>query len=183
MAGQTRSALYEPARVSRPEFGEDRLSRRRGHCWTRTPDGQRLMVLTEFSVEHVLTMVARTEQAILVPGAPQGTRGVVRVTGGEFAGARLSGTIVAGGADWFTARADGSLRLDVRLLLACSDGAGVLLVYQGVAVPVGDKGYDIRIAPLFEAPEGPHAWLNSIQGVGRGSLVDGGVRYEIYALQ
>jgi len=183
MAGQTRSALYEPARVSRPEFGEDRLSRRRGHRWTRTPDGQRLMVLTEFSVEHVLTMVARTEQAILVPGAPQGTRGVVRVTGGEFAGARLSGTIVAGGADWFTARADGSLRLDVRLLLACSDGAGVLLVYQGVAVPVGDKGYDIRIAPLFEAPEGPHAWLNSIQGVGRGSLVDGGVRYEIYALQ
>jgi len=183
VAGQTRSALYEPARVSRPEFGEDRLSRRRGHCWTRTPDGQRLMVLTEFSVEHVLTMVARTEQAILVPGAPQGTRGVVRVTGGEFAGARLSGTIVAGGADWFTARADGSLRLDVRLLLACSDGAGVLLVYQGVAVPVGDKGYDIRIAPLFEAPEGPHAWLNSIQGVGRGSLVDGGVRYEIYALQ
>ena len=183
MAGQTRSALYEPARVSRPEFGEDRLSRRRGHRWTRTPDGQRLMVLTEFSVEHVLTMVARTEQAILVPGAPQGTRGVVRVTGGEFDGARLSGTIAAGGADWFTARADGSLRLDVRLLLACSDGAGVLLVYQGVAVPVGDKGYDIRIAPLFEAPEGPHAWLNSIQGVGRGSLVDGGVRYEIYALQ
>jgi Protein of unknown function (DUF3237) len=141
------------------------------------------MVLTEFSVEHVLTMIARTEQAILVPGAPQGTRGVVRVTGGEFHGARLSGTIAAGGADWFTARSDGSLRLDVRLLLACSDGTGVLLVYQGVAVPARDSGYDIRIAPLFEAPEGPHAWLNSIQGVGRGSLIDGGVRYEIYTLQ
>ena len=141
------------------------------------------MLLTEFPVEHVLTMTARTEQAILVPGAPPGTRGVVHVTGGEFDGARLSGTITAGGADWFTARADGSLRLDVRLLLACSDRTSVLLAYQGVAVPAGDKGFDIRIAPLFEAPEGPHAWLNSIQGVGRGSLVDGGVRYEIYALQ
>ena len=141
------------------------------------------MLLTEFPVEHVLTMTARTEQAILVPGAPQGARGVVHVTGGEFDGARLSGTITAGGADWFTARADGSLRLDVRLLLACSDGTTVLLAYQGVAVPAGAKGYDIRIAPLFEAPEGPHAWLNSIQGVGRGSLIDGGVRYEIYALR
>jgi Protein of unknown function (DUF3237) len=140
-------------------------------------------VLTGFSVEHVLTMIARTEQAIFVPGAPQGTRGVVRVTGGEFHGARLSGTIAPGGADWFTARSDGSLRLDVRLLLACSDGTSVLLVYHGVAVPARDNGYDIRIAPLFEAPEGPHAWLNNIQGVGRGSLIDGGVRYEIYALQ
>lgn len=141
------------------------------------------MLLTEFPVEHVLTMTARMEQAILVPGAPQGTRGVVHVTEGEFEGARLSGTITAGGADWFTARADGSLRLDVRLLLACSDGTTVLLAYQGIAVPAGAKGYDIRIAPLFEAPEGPHAWLNSIQGVGRGSLIDGGVRYEIYALR
>ena len=141
------------------------------------------MVLTGFPVEHVLTMIAHTEQAVLVPGAPQGTRGVVRVTGGEFHGTRLSGTIAAGGADWFTARSDGSLRLDVRLLLACSDGTSVLLVYQGVAVPARDNGFDIRIAPLFEAPEGPHAWLNRIQGVGRGSLIDGGVRYEIYALQ
>ena len=141
------------------------------------------MLLTEFPVEHVLTMIARTEQAVLVPGAPHGTRGVVRVTGGEFDGPRLSGTVAAGGADWFTARADGSLRLDVRLMLACSDGTVVLLRYQGLAMPTGGKGYNIRIAPLFEAPEGPHAWLNSIQGVGRGSLIDGGVRYEIYALQ
>lgn len=141
------------------------------------------MILTKFPVEHVLTMIARTEQAIPVPGTPQGTRGVVRVTGGEFDGASLSGSIVDGGADWFTARTDGSLRLDVRLLLACSDGANVLLAYQGVALPTGDKDYDIRIAGLFEAPEGPHGWLNSIQGVGRGGLVDGGVRYEIYALQ
>jgi Protein of unknown function (DUF3237) len=169
--------------VSRPEFSEDRLSRlrRRRRAWMA--DGQRLMLLTEFPVEHVLTMIARTEQALLVPGAPQGTRGVVHVTGGEFNGARMSGTIAAGGADWFTARADGSLRLDVRLVLACSDGTVVLLVFQGIAVPAGDKDYDIRIAPLFDAPEGPHAWLNSIQGVGRGSLIDGGVRYEIYALQ
>jgi len=141
------------------------------------------MILTKFPVEHVLTMIARTEQAILVPGAPQGTRGVVRVTGGEFNGASLSGTIVDGGADWFTARTDGSLRLDVRLLLACSDGANLLLAYQGIAVPTGDKDYDIRIAGQFEAPEGPHGWLNNIQGVGSGGLVDGGVRYEIYALR
>jgi Protein of unknown function (DUF3237) len=146
-------------------------------------EGQRVMTLTEFPVEHVLTMTARTTRALMVAGAPHGTRGVVTVTGGEFDGPRLSGTIAAGGGDWFTARADRSLRVDVRVVLACSDGANVLMTYRGIAVPAGDGGFDIRVAPLFEAPEGPHAWLNRVQGVGRGRLIDGGVRYEIYALR
>lgn len=154
-----------------------------GMTRSRMADARRLTLLTEFPVEQVLTMIARTERAVFVPGAPHRTRGFVRVTRGEFDGACLSGTIAAGGADWFTVRADGSLRLDVRLVLACADGTSVLLAYQGVAVPAGGKGYDIRIAPLFEAPEGPHAWLNSIQAIGRGTLIEGGVRYEIYAVQ
>jgi Protein of unknown function (DUF3237) len=175
--------VRQPAWVSPPERDGRQPGRDRGQHRASDTAGEPPMILTEFPVEHVLTMTARTEQAILVHGAPQGTRGVVRVTGGEFGGGRLSGTIAACGADWFTARTDGSLLLDVRLLLACSDGASVLLAYQGVAVPLGDGGLDIRIAALFEAPQGPHAWLNRIQGVGRGRLTDGGVRYEIYALR
>jgi hypothetical protein len=90
------------------------------------------MMEAELPVEHLLTFTAHTEQALMVPGAPQGTRGVIAVTGGDFSGPRLSGTVAPGGGDWFSVRADGSLRLDVRLALTCEDGAHVLLFYNGV---------------------------------------------------
>lgn len=140
------------------------------------------MTDADLPVEHVLTFTAHTEPAMMVPGAPQGTRGVITVSGGEFTGPRLSGTIAPGGSDWFTARADGSLRIDARLALVCDDGSHVLFLYNGVAVP-GPEGLVIRIAGLFEAPEGPHAWLNAIQAVGRGAVVEGGVRYDVFALR
>jgi len=139
--------------------------------------------MTTIPVEHVLTLTARTEPAILVPGGPQGTRGYVQVTGGTFEGGKLTGTVAAGGADWFTVRPDGSLRVDVRLLLTCADDARILLAYQGLAVRCADGRLEIRVGAQFEAPAGPHEWLNSVQGVGHGRLVDGGVRYEMYALR
>ena len=141
------------------------------------------MAMTEVPVEHVLTFTALTGKAAMVPGAPQGTRGILGVTGGTFEGPRIRGSVVAPGGDWFTVRANGSLKLDVRLLLVAEDEANILLTYSGVASPREDGGMDIRIAPLFEAPEGPHAWLNDRQCVGFGELVEGGVRYEVYALR
>jgi hypothetical protein len=139
------------------------------------------MTLSELPVEHVLTFTALTGTPAVIAGAPQGTRGILGVTGGSFEGPRLKGTILAPGGDWFTIRANGNLKLDVRLLLAVDDGAHILLTYSGIATRT-DDGMEIRIAPLFEAPEGPHAWLNDIQGVGYGHLIEGGVTYEVYAL-
>jgi hypothetical protein len=140
------------------------------------------MTLRQVDVEHVLTFTAHTGKAAIVAGAPQGTRGILEVTGGTFEGPRLKGTIAPPGGDWFTVRAGGSLKLDVRLLLVTDDQANILLTYSGVAIPK-EGGMHIRIAPLFEAPDGPHAWLNDIQGVGFGELVEGGVRYDIYAVR
>ncbi len=140
------------------------------------------MSLTEFPVEHVLTFTAYTGVAAMITGAPHGTRGILGVTGGTFEGPRLSGTIAGPGGDWFTVRSTGTLKLDVRLLLVGDDGANILLTYSGVGVRNGE-GMEIRIAPLFEAPEGPHAWLNDIQCVGVGHLFDGGITYEVYALR
>lgn len=141
------------------------------------------MTLSQVDVEHVLTFTAHTGKAALVAGAPQGTRGILGVTGGTFEGPRIKGTLVPPGGDWFTVRASGVLKLDVRLLLNTEDGANILLSYSGVAVPREGGGMDIRVAPLFEAPEGPYSWLNDIQAVGFGELLDGGVRYDIYALR
>ena len=140
------------------------------------------MTRTQVDLEHVLTFTAYTGKAAIVGGAPQGTRGILGVTGGTFEGPRLRGTISPPGGDWFTVRSTGVLKLDVRLLLVTDDEANILLTYSGIAAPV-DGGMDISIAPLFEAPEGPHAWLNDIQCVGFGKLVEGGVTYEVYALR
>lgn len=141
------------------------------------------MTLSQVDVEHVLTLTAYTGKPAVVAGAPQGTRGILGVTGGTFEGPRLKGAIVPPGGDWFTVRASGVLKLDVRLLLVAEDEANILLTYSGVAVPKEGGGMGIRIAPLFEAPEGPHAWLNDIQAIGFGELVEGGVKYDIYALR
>jgi hypothetical protein len=133
-------------------------------------------------LEHVVTFTALTGKAMTIPGAPQGTRGIIPVTGGTFEGPRLSGTLVPPGGDWFTVRANGTLKLDVRALLVTDDGVNILISYSGVAIPQETGGMRIRIAPLFEAPDGPYAWLNDVQCVGYGDLVDGGVRYEVYSL-
>ena len=140
------------------------------------------MTRTQVELEHVLTFTALTGKSAMVVGAPQGTRGILGVTGGTFEGPRLRGRVIPPGGDWFTVRASGTLKLDVRLLLEAEDGANILLTYSGIATPA-DGGMDIRIAPLFEAPEGPHAWLNDHQCIGFGQLIDGGVTYEVYALR
>lgn len=140
------------------------------------------MSLSQVDVEHVLTFTAHTARPAIVAGAPQGTRGILGVTGGTFEGPRLRGTVAPPGGDWFTVRTTGVLRLDVRLLLVTDDEANILLTYNGVAVP-RDGAMEIRIAPLFEAPEGPYAWLNDIQAIGYGELVEGGVKYDVYALR
>lgn len=53
---------------------------------------------------------------------PKGMRKIALVTGGQFQGDRLRGTVHAGpGGDWMTLRTDGVLSLDVRLTLETDD--------------------------------------------------------------
>lgn len=109
------------------------------------------------------------------------TRGMNMATGGTFHGPRLRGSVRAGGGDTFTVRSSGSIRLDVRLVLTCDDGAHILMTFGGVATPE-QEGMALRIAPRFEAPDGEHAWLNDVQAVGWGEVVDSGVRFDVWAL-
>jgi len=54
---------------------------------------------------------------------PLGRRRIINITGGTFRGERLSGKVLAGGADWQVIRADGVADLDARYTLETSDGA------------------------------------------------------------
>ena len=140
------------------------------------------MAETSLPVRHLYKITLETAGApIVLPAGPQGARMLVGVQGGRFEGERLNGTVVAPGGDWATQRADGSIKLDVRVVLQTDDDASILVTYNGVGVVV-DGQLEARCAPLFETGDERYAWLNNIQAVGIGGLEGTDVVYDIYEL-
>lgn len=108
--------------------------------------------------------------AVEIGATPQGHRRYIPITGGTFAGPRIKGVVLPGGADWQTDRSDGVTDVDALYSIRADDGTVVVVRNQGV---VGDGGAYIRTALRFIAPEGPHSWLNRSQFI---SAVTGGPR-------
>jgi hypothetical protein len=127
-------------------------------------------------VEHLFTLTARVSRAATIANGPAGTRVVVNCTGGEFEGPALKGTVEGPSGDWVRLGADGSMRLDVRLLLRTDDGAAILMTYTGIAT---QGGATVRAAALFETGDERYTWLNSIQAVAIGHSGGGQVTYQV----
>jgi len=98
---------------------------------------------------------------------PFGERRLVPILGGRFAGPRLRGTVLPGGADRQLLRRDGVRCLDAVYEMQAEDGA-ILGVRNRVLIDPGEAGApDRRFSSLVvTAPEGPHAWLNRCVLVG-----------------
>lgn len=132
--------------------------------------------------EHLFSMTASLRPgAAVIANGPQGTRAVVTVTGGHFEGPKLRGTVDSSGGDWVTVRADGNIKLDVRVLLHTDDGADIFMRYEGVGVR-RDGVLHLRTAPLFETGDERYTWLNNVQAVGTGKSGHDEVRYDVFAL-
>src|ERR687884_736527 len=95
------------------------------------------MPLDAIPAEFLFTLTAETadKPPAVLAGAPIGTRVVVTAMRGTFEGPKLRGVVadVAGG-DWAVVRADGSLKLDVRIVLRTDDGADILMTYSGIGI-------------------------------------------------
>ena len=102
----------------------------------------------------------------------KGGRRIIPVTGGEFAGPKLRGTVIPGGADWQVLRDDGVAELEARYTLRTDDGALIYVrnhalrhgppeVMAALAAgrPVDPASYYFRGAVFFETGAGPYAWL------------------------
>ena len=130
---------------------------------------------------------------------PHGTLSVFPVTGGTFEGDRLRGTVLPGGGDWVTVRADSTMELDLRVTLETDDGALIHMSYGGrIMFPdalepevrdtskrhlIDPAKYYFRTTPLFETGAPQYAWINGIVAVGSGRLVEGGgVAYDVFEL-
>lgn len=117
----------------------------------------------------------------ITSGGPIGDRRFIPVVGGEFEGERLRGRLLSGGSDCQLLRADGVAELDVRVTLECDDGAMIFMrgrglrhgpveVMQQLAAgeDVDPSRYYFREVLTFEAPPGPHEWLNRVLAIGCG---------------
>lgn len=125
-----------------------------------------------------------------------GRRRVAPITGGRFEGARLSGEVLPGGADWVLNRPDGHMAVDVRITLKADDGALVYCTYQGLfrartpermaAFERGEalalEDYTLRTVVRFECGAEKHRWLNDILAVGVGRQTAEGPVYEIFEI-
>jgi hypothetical protein len=138
----------------------------------------------EFAFEARVS-VAPPIDAGLVPG---GRRRIIPITGGEVAGPLLNGTVIPGGADWQIVRADGLIDLTARYTIRAADGTLIGVVNRGyrhaegevlarlVAGEIVDPSlYYFRTAPRFEAPAGPHDWMNRTICVATAERLPGGV--------
>jgi hypothetical protein len=97
----------------------------------------------------------------------QGALTVFPVVGGSFEGERLRGTVLPGGGDWVTARADGTFTLDLRVTLETDDGGLIHMTFTGVR---DDVRHYFRTVPRFETAAPKYAFLNRLLAVGIGEI-------------
>lgn len=149
--------------------------------------------MAELRTAHLFTLTLEVAGIQPVGATPAGDRRVGLVAGGRFKGARLSGTVLPGGADWIMLRPDGATTLDVRLVLRTDDGAAIGMTYRGIrhgppeimdrvargeAVPAGS--YYFRTSVAFETAAERYAWLNRIIAVGTGERPPSGPVYDVF---
>lgn len=121
----------------------------------------------EFEFEaHVLL-----EPGIDIGQTSMGGRRRIPIIGGTFEGKRIKGKVVPGGMDWQLIRGDGVTEVEADYMIQADDGAMIHVYNHGIIVPQ-DKGAYVRTNPQFEAPIGPHDWLN--KNIFLGTIAPGG---------
>jgi Protein of unknown function (DUF3237) len=131
----------------------------------------------------------------IIGATPGPFRRVGIVPGGVFAGERLSGTVLDGGADWQEVRRDGATTLDVRLILKTADDALIGMTYRGLRHGPADviarlergeapapASYYFRINPMFETAAPAYDWINRVMAVGTGYRGTDGVVYSVFEI-
>jgi len=124
-------------------------------------------------LDLLLEVRATLGAPIVVGDVPEGARRVVPISGGTFAGARLRGTLLPGGADWQYLRPDGVMIVEAQYLLRTDDGVIIQVNNRGMrhgpaevmrrlgaGESVDPAQYYFRATPRLSAPAGRYEWLN-----------------------
>jgi len=149
--------------------------------------------LTGLASTHLFDMTVVVDPIYDYGATPVAERDVAIVQGGRFQGPRMRGVIMPGGSDWRMTRADGVIRLDVRLVLQTDDQALIGVSYIGLrhgppevmarlgrGEAVDPSLYYFRVAPFFETAAPKYAWLNTVIAIGIGDRQPSGPVYRFY---
>lgn len=144
-------------------------------------------------LEHVFTIRAEIGEVLSGGVSPKGERLHIPITGGTVEGPRLQGKILPGGSDWPLIRTDGASEISARYSILTEDGTPIEVLNEGLRVssgevlerlragePVDPGEYYFRTAPVFSAPNGPHAWLNECLFVASLCRAENGVVVAVY---
>jgi hypothetical protein len=126
------------------------------------------------SSEHLMRLDVELGPVLDVGPVPGGHRRIIPITGGSFAGERIRGTILPGGADWNLVRPDGTVYLWARYTLRTDDGVLIMITNDGLqpgapevmAKILADEPIDManwyaKTRPTFEVAHEKYAFLNS----------------------
>lgn len=134
---------------------------------------------TEFLYRISLTL----DTPIDIGKLPIGKRVIYPVTGGTFEGPKIKGKVRPFGADWVLRLDSLTTKLDVRLLLETDDGQLISNSYTGIVYNKPNGKTYWRTTPIFETVSKKYDWLNYLLAVGVGSVMNGGVSYEVYEIR
>lgn len=122
-----------------------------------TPPPAEVMPRVEFVFEERVTLAP----AVVLGETPLGHRQYIPITGGTIAGPKLEGEVIPGGWDFQLRYADGCGTLSADYFLRAHDGTVIHILNEsfscGMGAPGGERSW---FRPRFEAPKGPHDWLN-----------------------
>jgi hypothetical protein len=150
-----------------------------------TPEapGLRLLYRAEVSIDTPLE----------VGELAAGVRRVIPIRGGRFQGPRLTGTVLAGGADWQVLRRDGVTEVEARYTMQTEDGALIEVLNWGLrhgppevmarlaaGEPVDPASYTFRTTPRFRCGHPDYAWLNRVVAVARAERHVDGVMLDVF---
>jgi len=145
------------------------------------------------SAEPIFRVYADLGEALTLGPAPYGERRIIPILGGRVEGARLSGQILAGGADWQIVRGDGVTGIEARYTIETEAGARILVTSEGLrhgppevmarlarGEAVDQSLYYFRTLMRFETGHPDVLWLNRILALARGIREPRAVRLDVH---
>lgn len=139
-------------------------------------------MVAELKTRHVFDLSIRVARPIEIGDFGYGARRVIPITGGELRGDNMSGTILAGGADYQIIRPNGFTELEAKYAIELSDGEKIYIENLGVrfgpkealerirageAVP--PELIYFRSVPRFETGSEKYRWLMEHIFIGSGA--------------
>lgn len=144
--------------------------------------------------EYAFSIAIELSKATYIsPSGTGQTRAAVYAASGTVEG-KINGIVVPmSGGDFPLVRADGVLDFDAKYLLELDDGTPIMIHNRGYRwaseevmekqrrnEPVDPSEYYMRCAPRFDAPAGPHEWLNRHVFVGVAEKLPGANRIHYF---